>query len=190
MSHSMAHIRAIEPSGTALPMLTERLSLPFERRVKARQRVLLESGREAGIQLPRGTVLRGGDLLRASDGSTVLVVAAPEAVSTVHVPSPRELARVAYHLGNRHVELEVGDGWVRYLKDHVLDAMVEGLGWPVLHEHAPFEPEAGAYQSGHRHGHSHSHDHLHPHAHSHSHDHAHDHEHGHRQSHPHRHTHD
>jgi hypothetical protein len=82
------------------------------------------------------------------------IVAAPERVSTVRSRDLRELARAAYHLGNRHVALEVGDGWVRSLTDHVLDAMVEQLGLPVAHEVEPFEPEAGAY-AGHS---SHSHD--------------------------------
>ena len=123
----------------------ERLVLPFERREKARQRARLESGREVGIRLPRGTVLRGGDRLRAANGLLVEIVAAPERVSTVRCATPRDLARTAYHLGNRHVALEVGDDWVRYLADHVLDAMIEQLGLAVVHELQPFEPEAGAY---------------------------------------------
>jgi len=132
------------------------LVLPFEQRQKARQRLKLASGREIGVQLPRGTVLRGGDRLRADDGTVIEVVAAPERVSTVRSRDLKELARAAYHLGNRHVALEVGDGWVRYLTDHVLDAMVVQLGLPVVHETEPFEPEAGAY-GGHGHGHSQAH---------------------------------
>jgi urease accessory protein len=127
------------------------LVLPFEHRQKARHRARLSTGVEVGIQLARGTVLRGGDRLRACDGTIVEVVAAPERVSTVRSRSLHELARAAYHLGNRHVALEVGDGWIRYLTDHVLDAMVEQLGLPVTHEVEPFEPEAGAY-GGHTHG--------------------------------------
>ena len=146
------------------------LVLPFETRQKARHRARLSTGVEIGIQLPRGTVLRGGDRLRGADGTVVEVVAAPERVSTVRSRELQELARVAYHLGNRHVALEVGDGWVRYLTDHVLDAMVVQLGLPVAHEVEPFEPEAGAYG-----GHSHSHAQTHSHAHSHGHAHAHSH---------------
>jgi urease accessory protein len=130
------------------------LVLPFERRQKTRHRARLSTGVEIGIQLARGTVLRGGDRLRAADGTVIEVVAAPERVSTVRSRGLQELARVAYHLGNRHVALEVGDGWVRYLTDHVLDAMVEQLGLPVTHEVEPFEPEAGAYGA---HAHSHAH---------------------------------
>jgi urease accessory protein len=135
------------------------LVLPFEQRQKARHRARLSSGVEIGIQLARGTVLRGGDRLRAADGTVIEVVAAPERVSTIRSRGLQELARAAYHLGNRHVALEVGDGWVRYLTDHVLDAMVEQLGLPVAHEVEPFEPEAGAYggHAGHGHAHSHAH---------------------------------
>lgn len=136
----------------------DRLTLPFERRRIARQRAVLASGREIGIVMPRGTVLRGGDLLRGRDGITVAVVAAPEDVATVRCADPRRLARIAYHLGNRHVELEVGDGWVRYARDHVLDDMVRHLGGEPVHESAPFEPEGGAYAGGHNHGGGHRHD--------------------------------
>jgi len=135
--------------------------LPFERRQKARQRTRTTAGEDVGLHLPRGTILRGGDLLRAADGTLLEVVAAHEPVSTVFSRNSRQLARVAYHLGNRHVALQVGPGWVRYLADHVLDAMVVQLGLPVLHDDEPFEPEAGAYGS---HSHPHAqpeHEHLH-----------------------------
>jgi len=128
--------------------------LPFERRQKARQRTRDTAGKEIGLQLPRGTILRGGDLLCSTDGTLLEIVAAHEPVSTVFGRDAHELARVAYHLGNRHVALQIGPGWVRYLTDHVLDAMVAQLGLDVQHEHEPFEPEAGAYGS---HSHSHGH---------------------------------
>jgi len=129
------------------------LTLPFELRSKSRLRTVLSTGEEAGLVLDRGTVLRGGDLLLADDGRVVQVVAAVEQVSTVRAGDPWSLARAAYHLGNRHVALEIGSGWVRYLHDHVLDDMVRGLGFEVTVEDAPFEPEAGAY-GGHQHSHS------------------------------------
>jgi len=129
--------------------------LPFERRQKARQRTRTTTGEEIGLQLPRGTILRGGDLLRAADGTMLEIVAAHEPVSTVFSRNSRQLARVAYHLGNRHVALQFGLGWVRYLSDHVLDAMVAQLALNVLHDHEPFEPEAGAYGA---HSHPHAHD--------------------------------
>lgn len=129
------------------------LELPFELRSKSRLRTQLATGEDVGLVLERGTILRGGDLLQAEDGRIVRIVAAPEAVSTVRAPNPWSLARAAYHLGNRHVALQVGDGWIRYLHDHVLDDMVRGLGFEVVLESAPFEPEAGAYGA---HSHSHS----------------------------------
>jgi urease accessory protein len=132
-----------------------KLVLPFELRSKSRLRTALANGEEVGLMLERGTVLRGGDQLLADDGRVVEVEAAPEYVTTVRAENPWRLARAAYHLGNRHVALQVGEGWVRYLHDHVLDDMVRGVGMEVTVETAPFEPEAGAY-GAHSHGHDHS----------------------------------
>jgi urease accessory protein len=131
------------------------LELPFEVRQKSRFRAPLQGGGEAGVVLERGQVLRNGDLLCSDDGRVIEVRAAAESVSTVRSDDAQTLARACYHLGNRHVPLHISAGWVRYLHDHVLDAMVQALGLEVAHEHAPFEPEAGAYQ-----GHTH-HDHTH-----------------------------
>jgi urease accessory protein len=136
------------------------LTLPFELRCKSRLRVRLDSGQDAALLLPRGRVLRGGDLLRADDGTVVLVRSAAEDVSTASGDDAAALARAAYHLGNRHVALQVGNGFVRYQHDHVLDDMVRALGLTVRAERAAFEPEGGAYAShGHGHSHAHSHDH-------------------------------
>ena len=132
------------------------LTLPFARRQKARQRAALDSGEEIAVLLPRGTVMRGGDRLLSPQGRSVTVVAAAEPVSTVRCEDPRRLARIAYHLGNRHIAVQVGDGWLRYLADHVLDDMVLGLGGVAEREAAPFEPEAGAYgHQGQEHHHGH-----------------------------------
>jgi urease accessory protein len=154
------------------------LVLPFELRSRSRLRTTLTTGEEAGIVLPRGQVLRGGDQLLASDGRVIQVEAASENVSTVYSGEAERLARAAYHLGNRHVALQIGAGWLRYGHDHVLDDMVRGLGLVVAVEQAPFEPEAGAYHgtshgsAAHRHadGHVHGHTHHHGHAHDHPHD--------------------
>ncbi|MGB5300117.1 MAG: urease accessory protein UreE [Thiogranum sp.] len=131
------------------------LELPYEIRQKSRFRAPLQGGGEAGVVLERGQVLRDGELLCSDDGLVIEVRSAAESVSTVRSDDARMLARACYHLGNRHVPLQIGAGWVRYLHDHVLDGMVQALGLDLLHEHAPFEPEAGAYQ-----GHTH-HDHAH-----------------------------
>jgi urease accessory protein len=114
---------------------------------------MMQSGREIGVHLPRGTVLRGGDRLMTAEGEVVAVVAAPEPVSAVYCDERLQLARVAYLLCNRHVALQVGDGWVRYGRDHVLDDMVRHMGFQVVHETQPFEPESGAYAGGHAHDH-------------------------------------
>jgi urease accessory protein len=143
------------------------LTLPFELRCKSRLRVRLDSGQDAALFLPRGRVLRGGDLLRADDGTVVLVRSAAEDVSTASAHDASALARAAYHLGNRHVALQVGSGFVRYQHDHVLDDMVRALGLTVRAERAPFEPEGGAYAAS-SHAHSHAHAHSHPDVHSHA----------------------
>jgi urease accessory protein len=129
----------------------DRLILPFERRQKSRMRVRLESGDEAALLIERGGVLRGGDRLRADDGRIVMVEAAGEEVLRVSAADPRDLTRAAYHLGNRHVPLQIGPGWLRLASDHVLEHMLLGLGVVVSPEIAPFDPEAGAYGGGHHH---------------------------------------
>jgi urease accessory protein len=122
------------------------LTLPFEQRQKSRLRAQAENGEEVALILPRGRVLRGGDRVAATDGRQVEIVAAPEKL--LHIESA-ELARIAYHLGNRHVPLQVGPGFLRIAEDHVLEEMARKLGARVSHVEAPFEPEAGAY--GHQH---------------------------------------
>ncbi len=139
-----------------------RLTLPIEQRVRSRLRVKLDDGRDAGLFLPRGVLLRGGDRLGSDDGLVIEVVAAAETVSTVHCDDPTLLARAAYHLGNRHVPLQIEKGWLRYPHDHVLDGMMRQMELDVVVEQAPFEPEAGAYQQS-AHGHHHSPSHTHSH---------------------------
>ena len=146
----MLEIRA-RYGGNAREGPRDRLPLPFERRQKSRQRARLASGEEVAIDLPRGQVLRGGDLLVASDARVVEVVAEPEAVVHIEGDSAQALARAAYHLGNRHVAVQVGDGWLRIAADAVLERMLEGLGMRMSRVEAAFEPEAGAYGAHHRH---------------------------------------
>ncbi|SPJ18323.1 Urease accessory protein UreE [Burkholderiales bacterium] len=136
------------------------LELPFEARCRSRLRATLSNGEAVAIVVARGQVLRGGDLLLAEDGRVIEICAAAELVSTAHGKDAAELIRAAYHLGNRHVALQISSGWLRYNHDHVLDDMVRGLGLSVSVEQAPFEPEVGAYaphetashQAGHAHG--------------------------------------
>lgn len=139
--------------------ITASLTLPFEQRQKSRLRVILDNGNEASLILDRSSVLRDGDLLRAKGGEVIKVHAALEMVSVVMNSNSHLLARVCYHLGNRHVPLQIGDGLLSYLKDHVLDEMVRSLGLAVNHTQASFEPESGAYQKNGKDQHSHSHGH-------------------------------
>ncbi len=151
----------------------DQLELPFDERKRGRLKAVTAGGLEAGIFIERGDAMRDGTRLRAETGEIVLIKAAPEQVSTAVCTEVGEqdaltFARVCYHLGNRHVPLQIGDGWVRYHQDHVLDEMVGLLGCTVIREEVPFEPENGAY-SGHGHNHSHSHSHSHKGGHHHEH---------------------
>lgn len=132
--------------------INDTLKLPFDKRQKSRLRVNLCSGMEAALFLERGHILRGGDLLSTDDGWVVQVVAADEPVYQVTANSFYALTCAAYHLGNRHVPLQIGDGWLRLEQDYVLKDMLIGLGMHIEALQAPFEPEAGAYGGGHRHG--------------------------------------
>ena len=127
------------------------LVLPFDLRQKSRLLTRLADGEEVGLMLERGTVLRGGDRLRADDGRVVAVVAAAEALMEARCDDATGLARCAYHLGNRHTPVEVRANAVRFAADEVLGGMLRGLGARVETLAAPFEPEAGAYAGGHSH---------------------------------------
>lgn len=160
------------------------IALCFDDRQRARLRTQTTSGEEVGLFIERGTSLRDGDHLRGEDGSVYRIEALPERTSSVRARG-LDLARVAYHLGNRHVKVQLGDGWLRYQVDGVLDDMVQRLGFSVTVEEAPFEPEGGAYSHGNhaspegvsfeldhahdpdsvRHGHAHGHGHHHGHGH-------------------------
>ncbi|MDZ3991582.1 Urease accessory protein UreE [Pseudomonas sp. Teo4] len=122
---------------SASDTVTGTVTLDVDSRIKSRLRVTLDDGREAGLMLERGHLLRGGELLGDADGSQVIrVLAAPEAVSTVRCADPHLLARAAYHLGNRHVPLQIEPGLLRFQHDHVLDDMLRGLGLTVEAEQA------------------------------------------------------
>lgn len=144
----------IEAFAAAGAVAVDRLLLPFESRRKSRLRTRLASGEEAGLFLERGRVLRGGERLLGNDGRVVEVVAAPEMLMEAASDDPLQLARAAYHLGNRHVAVQVMANGLRFAQDHVLGEMVRGLGLPVTEIEAPFEPEAGAYGVHGGHGHS------------------------------------
>ena len=131
------------------------VALTFDQRQRSRLRVQLDDGREAGILLPRGETLRDGDLLTGDHRLVVQVRAAPEPLSTAASDDSLLLARACYHLGNRHVALQIEPGRLAWLHDHVLDDMLRGLGLTVMFEQAAFEPEPGAYGGQGHHGHGH-----------------------------------
>lgn len=137
------------------------LTLSYAQRCRSRLRVRLDDGTDAGLFLPRGTVLRGGDGLRAHDGSVVQVMAAPEPLFEVRATAGStdphfDLRRAAYHLGNRHVPVHLLPDALRLDRDAVLRDMLRMLGLDVTDVVAPFEPESGAYGGGHRHDHDHA----------------------------------
>ncbi len=129
------------------------LTLPFESRQKARLHTKLDSGQEAGLFLPRGLILRGGNKVAADSGEIIKIISANEDVSTATSKDSLLLTRASYHLGNRHVPLEINENYIRYQYDHVLNEMIEQLELTVTRESAPFEPESGAYSHGHHHSH-------------------------------------
>lgn len=183
--------------------------LPFELRRRSRQKITLDNGEPVGLVLNQGTVLRHGDILVAEDGKLIAVQAAIESVLRVTAHSAQQLTRAAYHLGNRHILVEVGANYLQLEYDPVLVDMLKQLGGVTVERvDEPFEPDAGAYGGGHKHGHdetfaedyalaqaayaAHSGPGDAVHDHDHDHDHAHDHEHGncsHHHEHHHKHTH-
>jgi urease accessory protein len=156
------------------------IELDWDVRQKSRFGATDCQGRELGVFLPRGTLVRGGDVLVAEDGTLVRVIAAPQPVLRITActehGSPFDLTRAAYHLGNRHVPIELRPDHLKIEPDHVLADMLRAMHLVVTEQHDAFEPEGGAYAQGHGHAH-HAHGHSHGHdEHGHSHGHAHDHE--------------
>jgi urease accessory protein len=149
-------VKRLKPDEAAdtMPKIRSRLVLPFDQRQKTRQLVRLEDGEEGQLLLPRGTALRDGDVLEAQDGRRIVVIAAPQHVLDVTADTAFGLIRAAYHLGNRHTPLQLGNGFLRLENDPILKEMLLRLGVNVDEKHQPFEPESGAYSGSHRHGHN------------------------------------
>ncbi|WP_028996311.1 urease accessory protein UreE [Azohydromonas australica] len=190
----MLTINKLLPRGQSLaPALRRRaatVELDWDTRQKSRFEATDSQGRRLGVFLPRGSVVRGGDVLVAEDGSLVVAQAAPQPVLEVRASNPFDLLRAAYHLGNRHVQLELQPDVLKLEPDHVLAQMLRQMGLQVAEAQAAFEPEAGAYAAGgHAHAQGHDHDHGHVHGPGCGHDHSHDHGHQHAQAHDHGHVH-
>jgi urease accessory protein len=181
----MLTVNKLLPQGQGLaPVLLKRaatVELDWDVRQKSRFEATDSQGRQLGVFLPRGTVVRGGDVLVAEDGSMVRVIAARQPVLVIQHVADRgtvfDLIRAAYHLGNRHVPIELKPDHLKIEPDHVLADMLRAMHLVVLETQAPFEPEGGAYGAQATHGH---HDHGHHDHEHHGHDHGghgHDHEH-------------
>ena len=153
------------------------VQLSWDIRQKSRFDALDSAGRQLAVFLPRGTVVRGGDVLVVEDGTLVVVQAAPQPLLVVrHCSehgSPFDLMRAAYHLGNRHVALELQPDHLKIEPDHVLAEMLRGQHLIVTDVQAGFEPEGGAYAAAASQEHVHEHDHGHDHGHDREHDHGH-----------------
>ena len=179
---------------TAPHTTQDRCVLTYDARIVRRKRLKTETGRGFMVDLPEVTNLDAVWGFELADGSAIQVVAAQEAVLEITGP---DLARYAWHIGNRHTPCQVEAGRLVIRADHVLEAMLRQLGATVMARNEPFTPEVGAYgmgrPMGHDHGHSHDHDHDHGHSHDHGNDHGHDHFHpagqDHVHSHPHPHMH-
>jgi urease accessory protein len=199
----MLQVSKLIPQGQGLAQVLVRraaqLELDWDVRQKSRFDATASDGRQVGVFLPRGTVVRGGDVLLTQDGSLLRVVAAPQTVLRItactdhshdHVHDHNgafDLMRAAYHLGNRHVPIELKPDHLKIEPDHVLADMLRAMHLNVVEVREPFEPEGGAYGNhgsgtSHSHGHGHAHDHDHGHGHKHPagpHAHGHDHATGH-----------
>ena len=170
----MLQVSKLIPQGQDLaPVLLKRaatVELDWDVRQKSRFDATDSTGRHVGVFLPRGTVVRGGDVLVAEDGSLINVIAAAQAVLKIthcsNHGTPFDLIRAAYHLGNRHVPIELKSDHLKIEPDHVLAEMLRAMHLVVTAVDEAFEPESGAYATGgHGHGgHSHAKDAAHPHA--------------------------
>jgi urease accessory protein len=132
---------------TATEKIDGVVTLALEQRIKSRLKAQLDSGEEVGIFMQRGSILEDGDYIATNDGFVVEVVAAAELLSSVYSDDSLLLARACYHLGNRHVELQITKKSLHYRHDHVLDEMINTVGLKVVSELMPFHPEKGAYSS-------------------------------------------
>ena len=189
----MQRAMKVLPAGHWTGTPVDSVVLEFDERYRRRFVMTGVGGFAFLLDLPEAAMLRGGDGLQLEDGRVVEVVAAPEPLAEIRAADALSLVRVAWHLGNRHLAVEMTPKALRIRRDPVIEDMAKGLGARVVPVEAPFNPEGGAYVQaealahGHDHGHDHSHGHGHHHGHAHGHDHAHHH---HDHDHDHEHDHD
>ena len=148
-----SEIRAVGTWSTTAAI--DRVVLDADERHRRRITLTGERGTRFLLDLAHATVLRDGDGLVLEDGSIVRVAGKPEALVEITAASPHELARLAWHIGNRHTDVQIVGGKLRIRRDHVLEEMLHGLGARLTPVEAPFDPEHGAYGHGHQHHHDH-----------------------------------
>lgn len=166
MTDTMLRATQVLKAGSWQAAPVDRVTLSYDERHRRRLRFLAEAGTEFLLDLPRTTVLHGGDGLRLEDGRVILVAAADEPLLEVTAADPDQLARMAWHIGNRHLPAQLGARRILIREDSVIEDMLKGLGATVRHVAEPFTPEPGAYDHshslllapghtapGHRHGH-------------------------------------
>ncbi|WP_207457862.1 urease accessory protein UreE [Azospirillum sp. SYSU D00513] len=178
MTESLRRAIQVHPHGHWPEALaTATVTLAFDDRFRRRMRMTDDAGAPFLLDLARAMPIGDGDGLELEEGGYLLVRAADEELMEARcTEGPEKFARIAWHLGNRHLPVQFVGDTIRLRRDHVIEDMLRGLGAEVRHVHAPFAPEGGAYagQGGHGHGHSHGHDHDHNHDHHHDHGHSHD----------------
>lgn len=173
----MLTVHEVIPHGHWSEPAADHITLDHDARHRRRWYYTADHGTAFLLDLPRAMVLGHGDALQLSDGRLVEVLAAPEALVEVTADSTATMVRLAWHIGNRHLPAELHPHAIRLRDDHVINAMLEGLGATVTKIEAPFTPEGGAYSGGGHHHHSHEHDHADGHGHTHDHGHHHHHDH-------------
>ncbi len=151
----MSRVASVRPAGSWTGPADDSVLIDFDRRHRRRLVLVAQSGLELLIDMPHAVRLRDGDGLALEDGRLVQVVAKPEALLEIHAHAPDDLVRIAWHLGNRHLPVQLLGDRIRIRNDHVIADMVRGLGGHADAVEAPFDPETGAYAGGHSHSHDH-----------------------------------
>ena len=150
----MMQSETVLPAGTwEAARAEDRVLIDYDHRHRRRIVLRTEGGQDVLLDLPEAVRLRDGDGLLLEAGGVVLVAARPEALAEIHAHDADDLVRIAWHLGNRHLPVQLLAGRLRIRADHVIETMVEGLGGHVERIEAPFDPEGGAYAGGHQHHH-------------------------------------
>jgi urease accessory protein len=149
MTDQMLRATQVLKAGSWAGAPSDHITLSYDERHRRRLRFQAEAGTEFLLDLPRTTVLQGGDGLRLEDGRIILVSAAPEPLLEIRARDAQQLARLAWHIGNRHLPAQLTAGRILIREDSVIEGMLKGLGAVVEHVSEPFTPEPGAYDSGH-----------------------------------------